>query len=164
MDGAALQWLWWLLGIALVVGGIVGAVLPILPGLPMVFGGLLLLAWADDFAHVGRNILILISILLAIGVAADFIASSLGAKRAGAGPRAAWGALIGGLVGMFFGIPGLLIGPFLGAVVGELSDRRSLEQATRAGIGTWIGLLVATAAKVGLAFAMVGIFLTGWFL
>lgn len=153
----------WLLGIALILGGIAGTILPILPGLPMVFGGLLLIAWIDDFAHVGRNSLIILGILLVLGSILDFVATSLGAKRAGASSRAAWGATIGSLVGIFFGLPGLLIGPFVGAVIGELSDRRTLEQATRAGIGSWLGLLVATAAKIAIAFAMIGIFVLAWF-
>jgi len=154
--------LWWLLGIALVIGGLAGAILPVLPGLPMVFGGLLLIAWADGFVHVGKASLVLLTVLLILGVIADFVASSLGAKRAGAGARAAWGAFIGALIGMFFGIPGLLLGPFVGAVLGELSDRRGLEQAARAGVGTWIGLLVATAAKIALSVTMIGVFVFAW--
>ena len=75
-----------------------------------------------------------------------------------ASPRALWGASLGTIVGLFFGLPGLLIGPFLGALAGELSSGRELDQATRVGIGTWIGLLFGTLAKLALCFTMLGVF------
>ena len=73
------------------------------------------------------------------------------------------GAAIGTLAGLFFGVPGLLIGPFAGAILGELTAHRDLARAGRAGLAAWIGFLIGTVVKVGLAFAMVGIFLTAWF-
>ena len=83
----------------------------------------------------------------------------MGAKRFGASPRAVTGALIGGVVGLFFGLPGVLLGPFAGAVIGELSVRSDLNAATRAGFGAALGLLVAAVAKIALAFTMIGVFL-----
>jgi len=93
----------------------------------------------------------------------DFAASALGAKRVGASPRAISGALIGSVVGLFFGLPGLLLGPFVGAVLGELSMQRSVGQATKVGIATWLGLLFGTLAKLALACTMVGVFLLVYF-
>jgi uncharacterized protein len=66
-------------------------------------------------------------------------------------------------MGLFFGLPGLIIGPFAGAVLGELTAHQDLRRAGRAGLAAWIGFVIGTAVKVGLAFAMVGIFLTAWF-
>jgi hypothetical protein len=143
----------------LVVIGLAGTVLPVLPGVLLVFGGLFLAAWAQDFTRVGSVGLTIIGILAALGFAADFIASLLGAKRVGASPRALLGASVGGIVGVFFGIPGLLLGPFLGAAIGEYWARGGLAQAGKVGVGTWIGLLVAAIAKVVIAFAMIGTFL-----
>ena len=77
----------------------------------------------------------------------------------GASARSFWGATIGAIVGLFFGIPGLLLGPFLGAVIGELSGGRDLVRSGRAGIGAWLGLVVATALKFAIAFLMIGLFL-----
>lgn len=115
-------------------------------------------AWAEDFAYVGTGTIIVLAVLAALTYAADFIASAFGAKRFGASPRAVTGALIGGVVGIFFGIAGVLLGPFIGAVIGELSVRRDLNAATRAGVGASLGLVLAAAAKIALAFTMLGVF------
>ncbi|HET9651641.1 MAG TPA: DUF456 domain-containing protein, partial [Usitatibacter sp.] len=120
---------------------------------------LFLAAWADGFARVGYVTLTIIGVLAALSFVVDFVASVLGAKRVGASPQALVGAAIGGGAGIFFGIPGILIGPFLGAALGEYVARGRLAQAGKVGFGTWLGLLVAAIAKVVIAFMMVGIFL-----
>jgi hypothetical protein len=145
---------------ALVLVGLAGTVVPILPGVPLVFAGLFMAAWADQFQHVGAVTLTILGVLTVISVVADFVASALGAKRLGASPRAVVGATIGALVGILFGLPGLVFGPFVGAVVGELSANRALVQAGKAGLGTWIGLLLGSVVKLTLSFLMLGIFLT----
>ncbi|MGE0355510.1 MAG: DUF456 domain-containing protein [Burkholderiales bacterium] len=148
----------------LVVVGIAGTVLPLLPGIAFVFGGLLLAAWADDFQRVGAFAIVILGLLTALAIAADLLASAFGAKRMGASPRAVVGATIGAVVGIFFGLPGLVVGPFVGAVAGELSARRELLHAGRAGLGTWLGLLLGSIAKLTLAFLMVGVYATAWLL
>ncbi|MGF6710309.1 uncharacterized protein YqgC (DUF456 family) [Luteibacter sp. W1I16] len=146
----------YLLAAALIAGGVVGAILPVLPGIPMIFGGIWLAAAVDDYQHLGWGWLVAIGIVGAVGIALDFISASLGAKRIGASPRALWGAGIGTTVGMFFGIPGLLIGPFAGAVIGELWSGTSILRSAHVGIGTWIGMLVGILAKVVISFLMIG--------
>ena len=146
----------YLLAAALIVGGVVGAILPVLPGIPMIFGGIWLAAAVDDYQHLGWGWLVAIGIVGVVGIALDFISASLGAKRIGASPRALWGAGIGTTVGMFFGIPGLLIGPFAGAVIGELWSGTSILRSAHVGIGTWIGMLVGILAKVVISFLMIG--------
>lgn len=158
MTGALLQTGYFVLAGILILAGIAGAVVPILPGVPLVFGGMLLAAWADRFHHIGAFTLIVLGVLAALALLVDFVASVLGARRVGASTRALWGASIGLLVGFFFGLPGLLLGPFLGALMGELSAGRKLDHATRVGIGTWIGLLFGTLAKLALCFTMLGVF------
>jgi uncharacterized protein YqgC (DUF456 family) len=148
----------WILAALLVVAGVAGLVLPALPGAPVLFAGLVVAAWAEDFAYVGTGTIVLLAVLAALTYAADFVAGAFGAKRFGASPRAVTGALIGGVVGLFFGIPGVLLGPFIGAVIGELSVRRDVNAATRAGIGASLGLVLAAAAKIALAFTMLGVF------
>lgn len=157
------QLLLWVLAVLLVLGGLAGAVLPILPGLPMVFGGLLLAAWLEQFTRVGPWTVGLLALLLAIGLLLDFVAAGLGAQRVGASPRAMAGATVGSLVGIFFGLPGLILGPFVGAVLGEIGARRGLEQAAASGVGTWVGLLLGTIAKLALGLAMLGVFAFAWF-
>jgi uncharacterized protein YqgC (DUF456 family) len=148
----------WLLAAVLVVAGLAGLVLPALPGAPMVFAGLLVAAWIEDFSYVGGGTLAVLAGLALLTYAVDFVASALGAKRFGASNRAIVGAAIGALVGMFFGLPGILLGPFIGAVVGELTGQRGARDAARAGVGATIGLALGAAAKLALAFSMLGIF------
>lgn len=154
----------WTLALVLVVAGIVGLVLPALPGPLLLFAGLWLAAWAEGYLYVGTATLIFLGILAAVATLADFVAGAFGARRYGASGRSVTGAALGAVVGLFFGLPGLLLGPFIGALLGELSARRDLVAAGRAGWGATIGLVLGTAAKVALGVTMVGVFLLARFL
>lgn len=154
----ATQTLLFVLSAVLIVGGLAGTVVPILPGVPLVFAGMWLAAATDHYQHVGTFTLIILGALTVFALLIDFVASIAGARRVGATRRAIWGASIGMLVGIFFGLPGLLLGPFVGALIGELSSGSTMHQATRVGIGTWIGLLFGTLAKIALCFTMLGVF------
>jgi uncharacterized protein YqgC (DUF456 family) len=149
--------------VALVVVGLFGVVVPAVPGTVLIFAGLLLAAWTDDFARVGVGTIIGLGVLTVATYLVDVAAMALGMKRLGTSKRAMAGAAIGTVAGLFFGLPGLIVGPFVGAVIGELTAHRDLGRAGRAGLAAWIGFLVGTVVKVGLAFAMLGIFLTAWF-
>jgi uncharacterized protein YqgC (DUF456 family) len=153
----------WGVALVLIVIGIAGLVLPAVPGAPVLFAGLLIAAWADNFVYVGWPTLAVLGVLALLTYVADFAATAFGAKRFGASKRAIIGAMIGAVVGLFFGLIGVLIGPFLGAVIGELSWRRDLQAAARAGIGATIGLAIGAAAKLALAFSMLGIFVVARF-
>ncbi|HSF43213.1 MAG TPA: DUF456 domain-containing protein [Thermoanaerobaculia bacterium] len=153
-----------LLGGLLVLVGLAGTILPALPGTPLVFVGLLVAAWAEGFEKVGWIILTILALLTLLSFAIEIMATSLGAKRVGASWKAMLGAGIGTIVGLFFGIPGLLLGPFVGAVLGEYIALRDWGQAGKVGFGTWLGLLFGTAAKIALSFAMVGIFVAAYVL
>jgi uncharacterized protein len=143
---------------ALILIGLLGTVLPVLPGLPLMFGGMLLAAWAGDFQHIGPWTLVTLGLLVLLSIGVDLAASILGAKRVGASNKALVGAGLGGFVGLFFGIPGLLAGPFLGAAAGEMADGREWRAASKVGLGTWLGLVVGAVLKLGLAFSMLAIF------
>lgn len=151
-----------LLAVALVVVGVVGTVLPALPGAPIVFLGLLLAAWVDHFEKVGWFTLTVLAVLTVLTFVVDFMAASLGAKRVGASWAALAGAALGMIVGLFFSIPGLILGPFAGAVLGEYLARKDWAQARRVGLGTWIGMLIGIAGKLALIFTMVGIFVLAY--
>ena len=153
----------WTLSVILVVVGLAGVVLPALPGTVLIFAGLLLAAWADGFVRVGIGTIVALGILTVATYFVDVATMALGMKRLGTTRRAMAGAAIGTIAGLFFGLPGLIIGPFAGAILGELTANRDLGRAGRAGIAAWIGFLVGTVVKIGLAFAMVGIFLMAWF-
>ncbi|MGI9326956.1 MAG: DUF456 domain-containing protein [Pseudomonadales bacterium] len=150
--------LWWTLSLLLVVGGVAGLLLPAIPGPLLIFAGLWLAAWIEDYAEVGWGALTFIGLLALASYVADFVAGALGTKHFGASARAVWGAVLGAIVGIFLGLPGILLGPFVGAVIGELSGRRSLQEAGLAGLGATLGLAVGVALKVALAVAMIGMF------
>jgi hypothetical protein len=154
----------WLLAALCVVGGLAGSVLPALPGVPLVFAGLVLGAWADDFQRVGWATLVLLGLLTAGSFVIDFVATMLGAKRVGATRLAVVGAMLGTLGGLFLGPLGLFVGPFVGAVAGEMLSHGKVQQATRAGLATWVGLLFGTLTKLALVFTMLGIFAAAYFL
>jgi len=151
--------LWWLLATLLVLAGLAGTILPALPGVPLVFAGLLLGGWLTDFTTMGWATVAIFALLTVVAQIVDFLASAYGARYAGAGVRAFWGATIGAVVGIFFGLPGIILGPFLGAVIGELSGGNSWRASGKAGIGAWLGLVFATAFKLSVCFLMIGIFL-----
>ena len=138
----------WIVAAALVVIGLAGTILPALPGVPLVFAGLVIAAWIGDFQKIGWPTLTILAVLTALAIAADFIATLLGAKRAGASKLALAGAAIGSIVGLFFGLLGIFVFPFVGAVVGELIARQRLNQAARVGVATWLGMLLGALAKL----------------
>jgi uncharacterized protein YqgC (DUF456 family) len=158
-----LSYLLWALAIIAIVVGIAGTILPALPGVTLVFAGFALIAYLGDFARIGWVTLTILGVLTVIAMAIDFLATLLGAKRAGASKLALIGAAIGSVVGIFGGLIGLIIFPFVGAVVGEWIARKNLDQASRVGFATWIGLMVGTLAKLAIALTMVGVALTAYF-
>ena len=158
------QTLYYVLAGALVIVGLLGVVLPALPGLPLMFAGMWLAAWAGGYDQVGVGTVIMLALLTLLSVGIDVAAALLGAKRVGASRLALIGAAIGTVVGLFMGFVGILVGPFVGALVGEWLHGRKLHMAAKVGLGTWIGILFAAVLKLTLAFAMVGIFVLAWWL
>ena len=148
----------WVLAALLVAVGTAGVLLPVLPGAWLVFAGLVLAAWIDGFTYVGPWTLVLLGALTLLTMGVDLAASALGARRVGAHPRAIVGAALGALVGLFFGLPGILLGPFAGAVLGELSAKSSIERASQVGLATWLGMLLGGAAKLAIVLTMLGVF------
>lgn len=148
----------YVLAAMLIVGGLAGAVLPSLPGIPMIFGGIWLVAAVDDYRHLGLWWLLLLGALGTLGVVVDFVAASLGARRVGASRLALWGASAGTVIGMFLGIPGLLFGPFVGALLGELASGTSVLRSAHVGFGSWLGLLFGTLLKLVISCLMIGLF------
>lgn len=142
----------------LVLLGLAGIILPALPGVPLMFAGMLLAAWAGSFAKIGVVTIVVLGVLAAIAVAADVLATLLGAKRFGASRMALVGAALGALVGLFFGPVGLIVGPFLGALAGEMLSGSHWKQATHAGFGAALGFVLGTLAKIAISFAMLGVF------
>jgi uncharacterized protein len=151
-----------LIAALLIAAGLACAVLPMLPGIPLIFGGIWLAAGVDHYKHVSTGWLIGIAGIAALGMLLDFVAGALGAKGVGASAQAISGALIGTVVGLFLGIPGLLFGPFVGAVLGELSSGKGLARSTHVGVAAWIGLVFGTLVKLAASIMMVVLFAAAW--
>jgi uncharacterized protein len=142
--------------------GLACAILPAVPGIPLIFGGVWMIAAQDGYRHLGLYWLVSIAVVGALGVTLDLLAGALGAKRVGASARAVWGALLGTVIGLFLGIPGLIFGPFLGALLGELSAGNSVLRSAHVGVGTWLGLIFGTLVKLVTSLMMVALFVTAW--
>lgn len=153
----------WILVVALMAAGLVGTVLPVLPGAVLIFAGAVIGAWIDDWSRVSGWTLGVLGVLALVSIACDFVAGSLGAKRIGASPLAVSGAAIGTLAGVFTGLWGVLFMPFVGAAIGEFVAMRNLQRAGRVGLATGVGLLVGVVVKLAVAFSMIGIFVVAMF-
>jgi uncharacterized protein YqgC (DUF456 family) len=153
---------WYVLGAALILVGLVGAVVPVLPGIPMIFAGIWLIAGVDGYRHLGRGWLLGIAAVAVVGLCVDLLAGALGAKRVGASKQAVTGALLGTLIGLLFGLPGLLLGPFIGAALGELATGRDLLRSTQVGVGATLGLLFGAIVKLVASLTMIGLFAAAW--
>lgn len=153
--------LWQILTWVLLLGGLVGSLVPIpwLPGPPLVLAGIWLYGWATGFAHFGTAFLLMQAGLVVLAFVLDYGASAVGAQKFGGSRAGAWGAFVGGLVGLAFMPIGLIVGPFAGAVVGELIAGRDFNDAIRSGWGALAGLCGGVVAKVIIAFIMIGLFL-----
>ena len=141
----------YVLSFLLLVGGIAGCVLPILPGPPLGYAGLLLLHFTGraDFSTVQLVTWLIIVVILQV---IDFITPLLGSKYTGGSEFGNRGCVAGTLIGMFFLPWGIIVGPFIGAVAGEMLGGSHLAHAIRAGIGSLIGFLVGTLLKVIVCF------------
>jgi uncharacterized protein YqgC (DUF456 family) len=154
----------WILAVLLVIVGIAGIILPALPGVVLVFIGLLLAAWAEGFQSIGWLTISLLAGLMVLALITDVLATTLGVRRVGASRWAVIGSVIGTIAGLLFGLAGIVIGPFVGAAAGEYYARRDVIQAGRAGLGTWAGIILGTAVKLALAFSMIALFAVSYVL
>lgn len=144
-------------GVVALLVGIAGVVLPAIPGSVFLGLGAVLVAWAEDFTRVSRWTVAACLVIAVVIWVVDFLAGILGAKAFGASRWAVVGAGIGLLVGMFLGLPGILLGPAVGAIVLEYARDPNFERAMKAGVGAFLGFVLGTAVKVSLAFVLVGV-------
>ncbi|HQR56850.1 MAG TPA: DUF456 domain-containing protein [Burkholderiaceae bacterium] len=148
----------WIVVVVLVLAGLAGTVLPALPGIPLIFGGVLLAAWIEDFQRIPGWVIGVLAALAVIGVAVDYVAAALSARRVGASRQGIVGAALGTVAGVVTGLWGLIFMPLVGAAIGEFIAHRDALRAGKVGLATWFGLLVGTAVKIAVAFTMIGVF------
>jgi uncharacterized protein YqgC (DUF456 family) len=147
----------YVLGAAALAVGLAGVVLPAIPGSALLVLGVLLVAWADGFTRVSGWTVVACAVLGAAIWAVDLAAGILGARAFGASRWAVLGSGLGLLVGLFFGLPGIVLGPAVGALVLEYARDPDFERALRAGAGAFVGFVLGSAVKVALAFVLVGV-------
>jgi uncharacterized protein YqgC (DUF456 family) len=138
--------------------GLVGTFVPIIPGTALILGGIALHAVGHGFEPIGPWRLGLFVVLALLSMGLDYAAGALGVKRFGGSGWAVTGAVLGALVGVFMGPFGLVLGPVLGAVLAEWIYCRRLRTSLVSGLGTVVGMLVGAAAKFGLSLVMIGLF------
>jgi uncharacterized protein YqgC (DUF456 family) len=139
------------LGAALVLVGFMGSILPIIPGPPISWAGLLLLKWTDfvdDHGAAYENALWILLFFVILVTILDYVVPIMGTKKYGGSKRGVWGATIGVVVGLFFGPLGIIIGPFLGAYIGEISTGKKDKDALRAAWGSFMGFLLGVGLKL----------------
>jgi uncharacterized protein YqgC (DUF456 family) len=149
----------WVLCVVLILLGLAGTVLPVLPGTLLVWAGIVLGAWIDDFSRVSMTTLSVITVLGVLAWGLDYAAGLMGAQRAGASKQAMVGAAVGTVLGLFMGLVGVLFMPLVGAAVGEYLARKDRARASKVGVATWVGIMVGLVAKVVISCIMVGIFI-----
>lgn len=149
----------WTIAILLILVGVAGSFLPALPGLPLVFAGMLLAAWINDFQLIGVYTIVGLAVLAVLGVVIDHAAAVLYAQRAGASRQGIIGAVLGTIAGVFTGLWGLVFMPLAGAAIGEYLAHRDMLRAGKIGAATWYGLLAAAVLKLAITFTMLGIFI-----
>ena len=143
----------------LLIAGLVGSFLPLLPGTPLIVLGALLYAFMTDFQTIGVGRLLILVGFSLLAYALDYTAGALGVKKFGGSSWAVVGAVLGAVVGVFFGPIGLVLGPILGSVLGELLRSRKIKDSLRSAFGTGVGMLLGVVAKLSLALVMVGLVL-----
>lgn len=140
-----------ILGMALVLIGFIGSIVPIIPGPPISWAGFLLLKWTD-YIHQGAegyaNTLWILLFFVIVVTVLDYLVPILGTKKYGGSKRGVWGATIGVVVGLFFGPLGIIIGPFLGAYIGEITTGKKEREALRAAWGSFVGFLLGVGLKL----------------
>ena len=152
----AITILLYVLGVILIVVGLAGLVLPGLPGAPLVFAGILSVAWADGFERIGLTGLLVTGGIAVVISIVDYTAGIVGAKKFGASWWGLLGAFLGLLVGLPFALPGIILGPIVGAILLEYLKEPDFKRAGKVGAGTLIGFVIGTALKYSLAFVLLG--------
>lgn len=141
-------------GVILLLAGIAGCIIPFLPGPPLAYGSLVLLQFSS-YRPFSEKFLIIWAIVTAAVVLADYYIPIWGTKKFGGTKGGVWGATIGLLIGMFFFPPlGLIIGPFFGALAGEILNNQDSNKAIRSAIGSFIGFVAGTVMKLGISIVM----------
>lgn len=150
-------------GVVVVILGLVTVPLPAVPGAAIVFVGIVLIGWADDFTRIGQTALFWLGGVAVVASFIDNVTGALGARYGGASAWGVIGALVGALAGLPFGLPGVVLGPLIGAIVLEFVKNPDASRAANAGLGTLLGFLAGAVLKSALTLLMVGLAVFAYF-
>lgn len=152
---------WWIAALFLMLAGLVGTVVPLLPGAVLILAGAVIhhLGLGEE-KSVGWTTLIVLLVFVLIAQALDIVSGSIGAKYFGATRWGAIGAILGAVVGLFFGLPGLFLGPLVGVLLGELLGGKGILPAGRSTWGSLLGTTAGIMGKLAIAVAMIAWFFT----
>ena len=141
----------------LILVGVAGTIVPALPGIPMIFAGAWLIGYMEDYQYFGWGTLIALGVLTVISLIIDWVSQTMGAQKAGATKLGLSGAFLGTIIGIPFGLVGIFLFPVFGAFIGEMIGHRDMRKAGKVSWATWIGMIAGIAAKIAIAFIMIGI-------
>jgi len=150
------------LSIVLILIGILGCLVPVLPGPPLSYAGILILHFTR-YAEFSRNLLIILGVVAGIVTLLDYFVPIWGTKKFGGSKYGIRGATIGLIVGLFFGPPGIIVGPFIGAFIGEMIFKDDFKYALKAGFGSLLGFLTGIGLKLAASFTITFYFIKGFF-
>lgn len=143
-----MEWLWIVLAGILIIVGLAGCILPVIPGPPISYAGLLLLQVAKDNPFSAETMMIWLTVTIVVTLL-DYVVPVWGTRKYGGSRQGIWGSIIGLLAGLFFFPPiGIIIGPFAGAILGEMVAGKNSNDAFRAGFGSFVGLMAGTLLKL----------------
>ena len=149
-----MEWLWITLGVILTIAGIVGCILPLIPGPPLGYAALLIVHFTLDEPFTA-NFLIMWLLLTIVVTLLDYYVPIWGTQKFGGSRSGIWGSTIGLVIGLFFFPPfGMIIGPFIGAVAGELISGKNTSAALRSGLGSFLGFVAGTVMKLAVSLIM----------
>jgi uncharacterized protein YqgC (DUF456 family) len=151
-----------ILGLGIIVAGLVSLALPVVPGVAIIYLGILTVAWADDFTRIGPVMLFVMLALTFVAMIADNVAGVFGARRGGASAWGVFGAGAGALVGIPFGLPGVILGPAIGALAFEYMKNPDIRRAGKAGLGGLLGFVLGVVAKAIFGVMLVGLALLAY--
>lgn len=150
-----------IIALLLMAVGCLGSVLPALPSTPLVLIAAIAHKIYFKSASAGWLVLTLIVLITAVALVMDYLATLYGAKRFGATKKGMFGAIIGGIVGLFFNLPGIILGPFVGATLFEVMGGREWKPSAKAGVGATLGLFAGAVGKLVCCLSMILLFIVG---
>ncbi len=148
-----MEWLWIILGFVLIIVGIIGSLLPVLPGPPIAYAGLLIQQLRPDGPFT-TQFLIIWALIVVVIVVLDYLIPIWGTKKFGGTKYGAWGCTLGFLLAFWMGPWGVIIGPFIGAFVGEMMANPDSKKAFKSALGSFVGFLLGSFLKIVACFMM----------